>query len=284
MNLFDGMTLECFMAVVDTGSFTKASYQVGRTQSAISQQISKLESLVGKRLFVRDKKLTLTPEGELLRTYARKIVHLNREAMDHFKHPYLTGEIRFGSPEDFASVLLADVLAKYTALHPRVFLHIECDMTVNLFERFKQKEFDLVLLKMNAPKNFPNGIEVWSEPLEWAGAKEGHSLFEGKTIPLVLSPNPCVYRARAIETLEKHNRKWRIVFSSPSYAGTTAAVRAGMGVTVLPRTMIPHDLRVISKDQNMPPLENTHISLLKHSDKNKSLNSFEQFIFHKLRG
>lgn len=279
---FDALTLECFLAVTETGSFTKAANKVRRTQSAVSQQISKLENQIAKPLFFRDKKLTLTSDGEILLSYARKIIHLNREAMDRFKQPELQGEVRFGLPEDFASVFLSEVLTEYASLHPRILLNVECDLTLNLFDRFKKKEFDLVLVKMNRPEDFPNGIDVWTEALEWVGNPE---FFESndQAIPLVLSPQPCVYRARAIHALEKKNKKWRIVFSSHSYAGTIAAVKAGMGITVLPRNMVPHDFQIIRINKDIPPLDDTHISLLKHHDQNLAVNSFEKFVVEKLK-
>lgn len=280
---FDALTLECFLAVTETGSFTRAADKVVRTQSAVSQQIAKLENQVGKSLFIRGRDLTLTSDGEILLTYARKIVQLNRDAMDRFKQPELQGEVRFGLPEDFASVFLSEVLTEYAALHPRILLNIECDLTLNLFERFKKKEFDLVLIKMNKPEDFPSGMDVWSETLEWVGNQELFELEDSKAVPLVLSPQPCVYRARAINSLEKKSKKWRIVFSSHSYAGTIAAVRAGMGLTVLPRNMIPSYLEIVKKNANIPHLDDTHISLLKHHDKNLAVNSFEKFVVERLK-
>lgn len=280
---FDALTLECFIAVAETGSFTRAADKVSRTQSAVSQQISKLEDQVGKALFIRARHLSLTSDGELLLTYAKKIVQLNRDAMDRFKQPELQGEVRFGLPEDFASVFLSDVLTEYASLHPRIMLNIECDLTLNLFARFKKKEFDLVLVKMNKPEDFPNGMDVWSETLEWVADKNFSELDDEQPVPLVLSPQPCVYRARAIHSLEKMNKKWRIVFSSHSYTGTIAAVKAGMGLTVLPRNMVPNDLKIIRTNTGLPNLEDTHISLLKHHDKNLAVNSFEKFVVERLK-
>lgn len=279
---FDALTLECFLAVIETGSFTRAADKVNRTQSAVSQQIHKLETQIGKPLFIRGKKLILTSEGEIFLTYARKIVKLNRDAMDRFKQPELQGEVRFGLPEDFASVFLSDVLTEYVSMHPRILLNVECDLTLNLFERFKNKEFDLVLVKMNRPEDFPNGIDVWSETLEWVGNKD---LFkqEDQPIPLVLAPQPCVYRARAIHALEQMHSQWRIVFSSHSFAGTIAAVKAGMGVTVLPRNMVPDDVEIIRASNNIPSLDDTHISLLKHNDQNLAVNSLEKFVVERLK-
>ncbi len=275
---FDSITLECYLAVAETGSFTKAAEKVGRTQSAISQQINKLESQLGRSLLVRGKNFTLTTDGEIFLSYARQIIKLQREALDRFKEPELEGEVRFGLPEDFASVFLSDVLAEYSKLHPRILLHIECDLTLNLYGRFKKKEFDLVLVKMSKPSDFPNGIDVWSETLEWVGMPEFFSQSRAEVIPLVLSPQPCVYRSRAVKALEKSKRKWRIVFSSHSYAGTIAAVKAGMGITVLPRNMIPPELNIIKRQKSIPELDNTHISLLKHNNKNLAVNSLENFV------
>lgn len=280
---FDALTLECFIAVAETGSFTRAADKVSRTQSAVSQQITKLEGLIGKPLFIRSRHLSLTSEGEILLTYAKKIVQLNRDAMDRFKHPELQGEVRFGLPEDFASVFLSDVLTEYASLHPRIMLNVECDLTLNLFARFKKKEFDLVLVKMNRPEDFPNGMDVWSEALEWVGNKDLAQVDDEQPVPLVLSPQPCVYRARAIHSLEKLSKKWRIVFSSHSYAGTVAAVKAGMGITVLPRNMVPDELQIIRTNSNLPKLDDTHISLLKHNDRNLAVNSFENFVVERLK-
>ena len=276
----DTITIQSFMAVAETGSFTKAAERVGRTQSAISQQIAKLEQLLGKSLFTRGKSFALTPEGEIFLGYAKQIFALHREAMDRFKEPELEGEVRFGLPEDFASVLLSDVLADFSRIHPRILLNIECDLTLNLFDRFKKKQCDLVLVKMTRPDDFPNGQEVWTEPLEWVGDE---SLIQpGKPVPLVLSPQPCVYRAAAIQALEAAAYSWRLIFSSASYAGNTAAVKAGMGITVLPRMMTPKDLPLLISGR-LPKLEDIHVSLLKHESTNPAVNSFEEFVLKQLR-
>ena len=136
---------------------------------------------------------------------------------------------------------------------------------------------------MSKPGDFPNGIDVWSESLEWVGSPEFFRQDRSEAIPLVLSPQPCVYRSRAIKALEQSKRKWRIVFSSHSYAGTTAAVKAGMGVTVLPRNMVPEELNIIKRQKNIPELDNTHISLLKHNNRNPAVNSFENFVISRIK-
>ena len=275
----DTITIQCFILIAESGSITKAAEKLGRTQSAVSQQMIKLESFLGKTLLWRNKNITLTPEGEVFLSYAKQIFSLHLEMMDRFKNPELEGEVCFGLPENFASLFLTDILIEFSLIHPRILLKIECDLTLNLFDRFKKKEFDLVLVKMNRPEDFPNGVNVLSEPLKWVG---NHSLInKDKPLPLVLAPQPCVYRDSAIKALENSGRSWRLVFSSPSYAGTIAAVKAGMGITVMPHTMIPKELESLDHLE-LPKLENTHVSLLKHYQNNAAINSLEEFVLQKL--
>lgn len=276
----DTVTLQCFLCVAESGSFTRAAERVGRTQSAISQQIAKLESLLGKDLLTRGRQIALTPEGEVFLRYARQIYALQHEAMDHFKEPELEGEVRFGLPENFASTFLADILAEFARIHPRIQLRIECDLTLTLYERFRQHEFDLVLVKMHRPEDFPNGVEVWTEPLRWVGDR---ALIEpARPVPLVLAPQPCVYRAAALSALASAGREWRLVLTSPSYAGAVAAVKAGMGVTVMPHTMIPRELDTLD-GRLLPTLADSHVSLLKHTSERAAINTLERFVLTKLK-
>ncbi len=279
----DTVTIQCFLAVAETQSFTKAACRVGRTQSAISQQIAKLENLVEKQLIIRGRELTLTPDGEIFLGYAKRIYELHRESLDRFKAPELQGELRFGLPEDFASMILSDVLVEFSRLHPRVMLNVECDLTLNLIERFEQGEFDLILIKSNLKNPVTDGINVWNEPVDWVGKKDLLTGFTQKNvIPLVLSPNPCVYRGNVIESLDTYHLKWRLAFSSPSYTGKMAAVRAGLGITAIQRSMIPNDLNRLEEDF-LPPLNDIYVSLIKKQDPNQAVQSLEYFIIDKLR-
>jgi DNA-binding transcriptional LysR family regulator len=279
MNI-DTVSVQCFIAVAETESFTKAGERVGRTQSAVSQQIINLENQLGKSLIKRGKKLVLTLEGEIFLSYARQIFSLHREVIDRFKEPELEGEVHFGLPENFASQYLYEILADFSRIHPRIMLNIECDLTLNLFEKFKKGYFDIVLVKMNRPEDFPNGVDIWSEPLKWVGDK--NLIVSNKPIPLVLSPEPCVYRRAAIHSLDSIGRNWRLVFSSSSYTSTIAAVKAGMGITVIPEKMLPNDLVKID-EKDLSVLPETHISLLKQKENLEAVNTLEGFILDKLK-
>ncbi|HHT0594492.1 TPA: LysR substrate-binding domain-containing protein [Legionella anisa] len=279
----DTVTLQCFLAVAETQSFTKAASRVGRTQSAISQQIAKLENLIEKQLINRGKELSLTPDGELFLSYAKRIYELHRESLDRFKTPELQGELRFGLPEDFASMMLSDILVEFSRLHPRVMLNVECDLTLNLIERFHQDEFDLILIKTNEKNQITEGVNVWNEPVEWVGKKELLPVLNDKSIiPLILSPTPCVYRGNVIESLNQHHLKWRLAFSSPSYAGKMAAVQAGLGITAIQRSMIPNYLDRLD-DYFLPSLKDIQVSLIKKEEANKAIESLEFFIMDKLK-
>ena len=163
----DDFSLTCFLEVAKHKSFTKASEQLGRTQSAMTQRIFALEKRLGVKLFQRGKSISLTKEGEILKSYATQICDLMVEIQDRLKSPDLEGKIRFGLPEDFATKFLSEILFSFTRIHPKVLLEVECDLTINLLKRFKQDEFDMVLVKLVDTKDFPSGVEVWSEPLEW---------------------------------------------------------------------------------------------------------------------
>lgn len=280
----DIFSLECFVAVAECRSFSKAAMRVNRTQSAVTQQIAALEKKLGATLFHREKMASLTKEGERLFPYALRIYGLNREILDLFKHPELNGEVRIGVPEDFATTFLADVLIDFSRIHPRVSLNVECDLTLNLLNRFKAGMLDLAVVKMSSPEEFPYGVEIWKEPLTWV-SKEGNFQLakDHKPLPLVLSPEPCVYRSKAIKALELANIPWRIAYTSPSFAGIVAAVKASIGITVFPITMIPEHLQE-ANEPFLPPLPEIHVSLLKKAkEPSSAIETLSQFLLKKLK-
>jgi DNA-binding transcriptional LysR family regulator len=258
---FDLDLLRTFMAIVDSGGFTRAAERVGRTQSTVSLQIKKLEDGLGRRVFEREpgRDLQLTPDGEILLTYARQMLRLADEARSRLMEPDIAGTVRLGTPEDFASTHLPDVLARFARAHPRVALDVNCDFTVNLLDAFSKGQYDLVLFKRE-PQGPGGGIGVWREILVWT-ASSRLVLSPDEALPLVLAPVPDVYRKRALATLDAMKRPWRIVYTSPSLNGLQAAVQAGLGVTVLPKEMVPPGFVLLGPEQGLPPLPDTEIVL-----------------------
>jgi DNA-binding transcriptional LysR family regulator len=162
-------------------------------------------------------------------------------------------------PEDFATTHMPAILAEFTKAHPQVALEVTCDLTMKLLETFRKGEFDLVLVKRE-PAAKAEGVRVWREALVWV-AGEGYAMERKAPLSLVASPEPCVYRKRAIDALNKAGKAWRMAYTCGALAGSQAAVRAGLGVTVLPRDMVPEGLKIL-ESSNLPALRDTEIALL----------------------
>ncbi|MDW8443091.1 MAG: LysR substrate-binding domain-containing protein [Acetobacteraceae bacterium] len=257
----DTALLLSFVAVAETGSLTRGASRLGLAQPTVSLRLKRLETELGQALFERGpRRLSLTPAGEVLLGYARRILALSDEARARLGEAEMEGVVRLGTPEDFATTHLAGVLARFAATHPRTALSVTTDLTLNLLERFRAGEFDLVLIKRE-PGGPGGGVRVWREALVWAALREDWFAADG-ALPLVVSPHPCVYRRRAMEALQAAGRAWRVAYTSTSLAGTQAAVRAGLGLTVLPRGMVPPDLVVLGPEDGAPDLRETEIALL----------------------
>lgn len=260
----DTVVLKSFIAIAETESFSRAADHVGRSQAAVSLQIKKLEDNLQCRLFERSgHAVHLTEAGELFLGYARRMIELQWEVYHRLHKPNMRGEIALGTPEDFATHYLPGILASFTKHHPHVKLHVTCDLTLNLLQLFHKKKLDIVLVKRD-PERVKGGTKVWREPLVWAAADSYQVRFP---LPLVLAPQPCIYRARALAALDRVRRPWHIAYVSPSLAGTVAAVKAGLGVTVLPATMVPQGLVPLkNKADKLPHLADSEIALIKRDD------------------
>lgn len=253
--------LRTFATIADAGNFTRAAERLGRTQSTISLQMKRLEEALGTTILDRNAhRVRVTAEGETLLAYARQMLRLNDEVVARVLEPELEGTVRLGTPEDFATVHLPDVLAAFARAYPRVALEVTTDLTLNLQERFHGGEFDLVLVKRERLGPL-EGTRVWREPLVWAAVD--HFMSERNPLPLVVSPHPCVYRKRALTALDEIGRRWRIAYTSTSLAGAQAAVRAGLGLTVLPREMVPAGLVTLGPSDALPELNDTEVALLR---------------------
>lgn len=254
--------VRAFVTVAEARSFTRAGARLGRTQSAISLQMRRLEDRLGAQLLSRDPRhVVLTPAGEAFLPQARRLLRVNDEIVADLRGDDLEGEVRLGAPEDFATVHLPEILGQFSRAHPKVALSVTCDLTLNLLDRLREGALDLALVKRE-PLGPDLGVRVWREPLVWVAA-DAAVLKPGEPAPLVVAPAPCVYRKRAVAALEARGRTWRAAYTSPSLAGQHAALRAGLGLTVLPRDMVPPDLKVLDEAIGLPHLEDAEIALLK---------------------
>lgn len=280
--ILDIQALECFFALAETKNFHKAGFLINKSQSAVSQQINKLENILGCSLVNRTKKNSLTSNGEYLYGYAYKILKLHQEAVTHFSNPELSGEINFGLPEDFATVFLSDILRDFSIKYPNIFVNVECELTINLLKRFEKNNYDLVLVKTTNEFDIKGNYDLFKEKLVWVSKQDTTIDIENGSIPLVLSPKPCIYRSRALDSLNSKNLKYKITYSSPSFAGATAAVKADIGLTVLPEKMIPNGLARY-KNRKLPDLKDTHLSILISNKAPDSARSFAEYIVQAMK-
>jgi DNA-binding transcriptional LysR family regulator len=252
--------LRCFVIVSETASFTTAAGRLMRTQPTVSLQIKRLEEALGQTLLERSPKhVAPTADGLRLLPQARRLIELHDNMLADLRGENLQGLVRLGTPEDFATMHLPHVLARFADTYPEVTLEVTCDLTLNLIDRFRIGGFDLVLIKRE-PHGIEGGAGVWRERLVWAARDV--SIVDRAMLPLVVAPQPCVYRKRAIEALKRSGQAHRVAYTSPSLAGAQAAVRAGLGMAVLPRRMVPDDFVVLGEEHGLPDLEETEIALL----------------------
>lgn len=252
--------LRSFAAVADTGSFTAAAELVARTQSAVSVQVKRLEETVGKRVFERtSRSLSLTPEGEVLLGYARRILELNDESVRRLAEPPVTGDIRLGITEYFVPTELPALLARFAAAYPGVHLEVRMGLSRELREELARGALDVVIARL-APRERDQAI--WSEPQVWA-APAGLDLDKNAVVPLVLLPAPCVLRAHAIESMKRLKRPAKVAFTGSSMASVQAAVRAGLGISIIPRSSLLPGMQVLPKGRNYPDPGTLDIGVLK---------------------
>ena len=257
--------LRSFVSVVDAGGFTRAGERVHRTQSTVSQQIKRLEDTFGRPLLHRNgKRVALTEEGERLLSYARRILALAQEAHQVVAQSAGEGVVRLGLPEDFAASRLAQVLARFARSRQGARLDVRCDLSVRLRDDLDRGELDLILFKRDAGER--GGIACWPERLSWIASRRRELDVRRDPVPLVVFPQGCLYRNRAIHALEAAGRAWYIAYTSPNFYGIQAAVSVGLGISILPQAAILADHRVLGAKEGFARVPNTELALLAAPD------------------
>lgn len=251
--------LRTFVAVAHHRNFTRAAAGVGRTQSAVSLRIRRLEEIVGVTLFERSRTaVTLTPAGETLRGYARHLLRLNDEALARLRDPEAHGLVRIGAPDDYATVLLPPVLAAFSKAHPLIQVEVTCETGRDLLPMLDDGRLDLVMA--THPLDAFTGAVIRREPLHWVAAPDFvHDPAEA--LPIVVAPQGCVCRRLALTALDAQERPWRIVTTTRSLALIHSAVTAGLGVSVLERVAIPETLTILDGRDGFPRLPDVVIAL-----------------------
>ena len=252
--------LRAFVAVVDGGGFTRAAIRLHSTQSTISQQLKRLEARLGVSLMQRNTRgVALTERGELMLGYARRLLALNDEAIAALEQTQLRGRVRLGSTQEVADGGLADLLARFTRLHPDVELEMRVDTNMAIQQEVESGALDLAVL-FQEPGQGATGSEVVERMRRVWVTAAGMVIDPDEPLPLILSNGPCIFRNAVLSALDSIGRPWRIVLSTPSLAGIRAGVRAGLGVCVRTERWLEQDLCVI--EQGLPKLPDVELAIL----------------------
>lgn len=253
---FDLEVLRSYVTGIDLGTFARAANRLGRSTSAISAQLKKLEEQVGTPLLQKSgRNLIPTDTGEILLTYARRLLELNDEAASAVSDLDLEGKVRIGLQQDFGEGLLTKILGDFTRAHPRI--HVEVQLTSNkeLIDLVKWGRIDLAVAWKSGDETPYH--ELLAEPeLCWIGAVSHPeiSFSIDRPLPLVVAEQTCLMRAAAVTALDRTGIPWRIAFTSTSLSGIWSAVAAGIGLTVRTRLGLPDYLRVYDGLPQLPKI------------------------------
>lgn len=249
--LLDPHLLQSFVAIVETGSFTRAGERMHLTQSTISQQMRRLEQQLGCPLLDRSgRQVVTTSQGETLLGLARRILGLLAQAGDRVGEASLP--LRLGVPEDFAAGAMTAVLAAFARQYPEVRLEVQSDLSHALWQAFEAGELDLALIKQGRGQGEP--IARWREPLAWVDSRDWPA-GERDPVPLVVFPNEGLYRRQITDALDARGIPWRITYVSASLASLQGAVSAGIGVSLLPARLLQPDQVELTHLPSVRPVE-----------------------------
>lgn len=268
MNL-DLDLLRTFVAVADLNTFAAAAAAVCRTQSAVSQQMQRLEQLVGKELFARHgRNKLLTEHGIQLLGYARKILRFNDEACMSLMFSNLQGVLTLGASDESADTILPFLLNRISSVYPKLALDVSVKRNAFMVEMLKENEVDLVVTT-HRPCQY-DCLTLRTSPTHWYCAAE-YVLQKGEPIPLVLLDDPSPFRDMVLTALNEASIPWRLAYVASTLPAVRAAVKAGLGVTARPVEMMSPDLRVLGQSEGLPSLPDTEYLLCHNAASNNEL-------------
>lgn len=274
--------LKCFVAVVDAGSLSGAAPQLHRSQSAVSMQLKKLESVSGCPLLERGpRRHELTPDGQRLLGYARRILDLHAEAQAAFHGEELTGRIRLGVPDDYAAKYLTPALKRFAPQHGAVEIELDCEQSTSLIPRVERGELDLALVSRDHPRR---GTLLFHEPMVWVGSPQ-FQVWRRDPLPIAVYEDTSLARRSAINSLALQGRRYKVVYNSSSLAGQIAAVESGLAVAALTQCSAPAQLEILGSEHGLGPLEPMEVSVFRSraSHASKAVDSLHDLLIKTLR-
>jgi DNA-binding transcriptional LysR family regulator len=263
--------LRSFVAIAETGVLGHAAARVGRTQSALSMQMQRLEGVVEQPLLFRTGRgVTLTAAGERLLAHAGPLLRMHDQTLAELRGGQLSGVLRFGCPDDYAEVFLPHLLRGFASLNPRVQLEVLCAPTPRLRELLARHAIDLALVSVTGDLGGGDVIRV--EPLVWV-AQRGSTAASLDPLPLALGAPDSFDHQAPRQALEGAGRAYRLACASSSLTGLVAMARSGQAIAVLTQTAVPGDLQILPPGNGLPALPNVGIALAFDRDAPSALAS-----------
>ena len=253
---FSSELLRTFVTVIEVGGFIRAAEHLHKTQSTVSQHIKRLELETGTELFVASgRRRVLTPSGEILLGYAKRMLALQDAAVFAVKQTSIKEEIRIGVSRDLSEGILPQVLSRFSRAYPGVRLFVETGLKAELIKQYDRNEYDLTLTLEADPSS---GQIIGTEQMLWIGP-EAYEWSPNRPLPLASYPSPCHFRSSCISALDKAQIPWNIVYTSPDLLGLMAAVRAGLGVTVRAKNAISSGAEILTPRLDLPELPSLQV-------------------------
>ncbi|MDP1742874.1 MAG: LysR family transcriptional regulator [Polaromonas sp.] len=274
--------LKCFVAVVDTGSLSRAAMEIHRSQSAVSMQLKKLEDAVSCQLLLRGpRQHQLTAQGQLLLGYARRLLDLHAETQSAFQGTKLAGRIRLGVPDDYAGKYLTPVLKRFASRFGGVEIELDCEQSTSLIPRVTKGELDLALISRD---NARRGTLLFHEPMVWVGSPH-FDVWRRDPLPIAVYEDASLARRSAINSLALQGRRYRVVYNSSSLAGQIAAVQSGLAIAVLTKCSVPDGAQLLGAEHGLGPLEPMQVAVYrsKTSQNSRAVDSLCELIVRTLR-
>jgi len=262
MRNLDLALIRTFVAVADHASMTAAANVLNLTQSAVSQQVKRLEEVLGAALFTRGRRgLAVTDAGERLLGKARRLLGLNDEIWSEMTAKVTRGSVRLGVPYDLIGTSLAPVLKAYTEACPQVEISLVCNSSPRLLEALERGEIDVAVIE--EPLGQSRGECLGIERLVWVGARAGNAHLK-PVLPISMVADTCAFRPAVLSALGEQGRQWRTVFENGNIEATTATVRTDLAVTAWLASTVPADLDILGAEEGLPELPpfaiNLHLS------------------------
>ncbi|MGO8909431.1 MAG: LysR substrate-binding domain-containing protein [Bradyrhizobium sp.] len=256
-------TLRSLVAIADMKSFSRVAERLGRSQSAISLRIARLEVLVGHSVIerARGRVIGLTPRGERLVEHARQIIELNERAVASVRQPASGAHIKVGMPADFLERDFPLILQKIHSRHPAANLEVRSDLSARLIRDVDDGRLDLAFFKRLPSSDV--GSPIGSETLRWFRGATARFATGGTSspFPLVAFGEGCAYRQEAVRGLRQAGRNWYLACEARSFPALAAAVEAGLGYAALPARLGERKSLVVVHPKGLPKLEPVELAV-----------------------